>query len=181
MESNSVTNSPFNSAGNGDPRVVPSVDPFNMPQQPINSLQLRPGSVRQTAVGNLVSSSHAGLGNAAFSAQLLPAMTTNQVNFILTDALARTVSGQPDVALFTGITDPSQIAPDNSNQWPNVNFGLSNMPWMPYQNWGITDNVNTVTSVAIRNNTSNDVNVVIAVRWRLVTNQSATFEQSAIS
>lgn len=177
MEPQDITGSPFVEVGSDitKPPVVATTNPLSTTPQ-VDPLQLRPATVRPQAVGNLITASHAGLGHALFVYQLLLASSTTQLNVSINDNQSRTLQANPDVALYTNITDSSQISA--TNQWPNVSFGFSNLPWMTYANWGLTDNANVVTSVAMRNNNVNNVNVIVAIRWRLITNQSATFEQS---
>lgn len=172
-------NSPFMEANNGEPGFTEIAAPDGVEEGGLNPLTIRPSTINQQAVGNLITSSAVALGQAAFATQQLPTMTTTQVNFTLADNAGRTISPNPDVAVYTNVTNPNQISA--ANQWPNAAYGMSNLPWQQYQNFGLTDNVNAVTSVSIRNNNAFAVNVVIAVRWRIITNSSATFQQGSVS
>lgn len=133
-----------------------------------------PSAVRGRALGDIVESSHAGLGAGDSASLTIPASTSGNFRFTLTDNLNRTLFAKPDLAWYIGSVSAT-------NQWPNSSYGMGNMPSMYFDDWGSTNNVNTVTHLVVRNNSGAEQLVIAVCRWRVIKNAAASFGQSQTS
>lgn len=100
-------------------------------------------------------------------------------NITLTDTFNRVLLAVPDIAIYTDVTTPGTPTISVADQYPNTTYGMGNMPIAIWNDWGLSDNVNVVTRVVIRNNTGSDRKVKIVYRFRIITNASVALGGTA--
>lgn len=136
--------------------------------------QLLPNSVDGQVVGNIIESSHAGLGTGARGTVVIPDGSSGTFTFTLFDKLSRTILAVPDVSWYIGSVS-------TATQWPNTTFGMGNMRSTVWNDFGTTDNVNVVTKLIVRNDTGSPQTVIGICRWRVIKNSTAEFQQGQVS
>ena len=139
--------------------------------------QLLPGSTTKQQLGNIVTVSHKP-GEAYLYADTIPTSTTGIIRVEVRDDYGRVFLPQPECAVYTGVSSTVGTMPQ-ANAWPNASYAMNNFPVsiIPLDG-AYSDDTHSVTTFAIRNNSGADVPVVVAVRWRLITNSASSFEQS---
>lgn len=150
-------------------QTIPNVTGFppseNNPR--VNQQQLLPAAIKERLLGNIISgnpvSTEAGSGNA--STLTIPDASTGYVRNTLTDNFGRVLLAVPDISVYIGSISAA-------TQWPSdsLSIGMGNMPLHVRNDWGRTDNVNVVNEIAIRNNTGSSQDVIVVLRWRIITN-----------
>lgn len=155
-----------------DPYLIPnaSVDQLLKPDQNrIGADSIFGQSISAGKIGDIITgnpaSTNLGTGLSSGAATIADASSLSYI-FTLTDNYNRVLVAIPDIAIYV---DGSAVA----NQWPNTTYGMGNMPITWFNDWGLTNNVNTVTRVVVRNNTGGSRSVTVIVRWRLITNSTA--------
>lgn len=97
----------------------------------------------------------------------LPDATTVTFNSTLTNNQNQQVLGVPDISVYIGITDISQVS--DATQWPNSTVGASNFPiYFNPSDWGMSDGINQVARTTCRNNTGSPQDVLHVVHWRVI-------------
>lgn len=138
------------------------------PNRRITASRIRGQIISGSKVGDIITGNPAttnlGFGNVAEG--IVTNATSTEFILQLSDNFHRVILAVPDVSIFVGFIDPT-------TQWPNPTYGMGNMPCMVFNSWGYSNNVNVVTSVVVRNDTGADINVIVAYRWRIITNSSA--------
>lgn len=128
----------------------------NAPQ--IDTLDFRPGTVSEQAVGNIITGITARTGKIT-----LVNSTTNVTTVTLTDINNRLMVAPAEADIFI----------NGSDHWPTANYAMGNMPVSVFNNFGLSDGTNIVTTVAVRNNSGSDVQAVITCYYRVITNNSS--------
>lgn len=149
-------------------------DPLTTDTGRVSQQKVLPTSISPRLLGSIISSSHSGLGAGAFSSFSIPGVTSGKFDFTVADKLGRTILAIPDIAVYVNTLTAA-------NQWPNATYGMGTLPITVFNNWGETDNVDTVTTVVVRNNTPNPVFVIVVCRWRIITNPVSTLPQANAS
>lgn len=101
--------------------------------------------------------------------------TSSAVTSTIADNYKRIILAVPQVSIYIGITNTSQILADGSNQWPTAAVGGGNFPvyFNPFD-WGRSDDLNQVTRITCRNNTGSDQQVLAVIQWKMLTVPSST-------
>lgn len=147
--------------------TIPDKDPLEGEGERVSQQGLLPGSVQARNVGSIVTNSAAGLGAGTYVYATIPATQSLNFLFTLADNQNRVTLAVPDVGFFVN------GAVTEDNRWPTSTLGMGTMPVLVYNDWGLTDNINTVTHVVWRNNSGDAQPVVVVCRWRIITNTSA--------
>lgn len=122
----------------------------------IDTTQLRPSAVGQEGVGDLITGQTATTGLVFVADQ-----TTNITEFTLTDNYNR------------GMLAPAEAwIQVNGFTWPSAQFAMGNFPVSVFNNFGISDGINIVTTVACRNNSGATVQLQVTAYFRVITNSS---------
>lgn len=160
-----------------EPDSIPSVDPFVTAATTagrVNQQSMIPSSVTNRILGSIISSSASGLGNASFLETTMTVAQTISFDFFVSDTKGRTIIAVPDIGVYVG-----SISPDN--QYPTALYNPATLQVSSYNNWGLTDNINTVTSVVVRSNFVDPIDVIVVCRWRVITNPTVALAQSSTS
>lgn len=131
----------------------------------VNQQEMLPAAIKERLLGNIITgnppSFEPGSGNVATIT--IPDAATGYIRNTLIDNFGRVLLAVPDISIYI---DSISVA----NQWPTATIGMGNMPIHSRNDWGRTDNVNVVSEVAVRNNTGSSQNVIVVLRWRIITN-----------
>lgn len=135
----------------------------------VNQQRILPSAVKSRSFGAIIfgSPSSNALGSGVNSGVITISNATNRsVAITASDAFKRTLLVSPDIAIFIGSVT-------SANQWPNSTYHMGNLPITIFNDWGLTNNVNTVTRVGIYNNTGSSRDVIIVYRARFIRNPVA--------
>lgn len=152
--------------------------PYHKPDVPLDDI-LKPDETRMAAhriigqatsgskIGDVVSGSPAStnLGTGTALTSTIADATSGTFNFTVTDNFSRVLLAVPDMAVYIG-------TPSAATLWPNTSFGMGNMPIAFFNNWGLTNNVNVVHTIVVRNNTGSPQTVTVIGRFRIITNST---------
>lgn len=148
--------------------------PENPPIVPIridtrtSQQELLPNSVQVRQIGSLFSDvpNTVNLGVAIFSTSVIPNSSTGVFNFTVADNAGRQIIAPADWSAYIGSVSAA-------NQWPTSfpgGVGAGGMPiYATLSDFGMSNNLNVVTRIIVRNNTGSTQTVIVAVRWRIVT------------
>lgn len=152
-------------------------DKENSPR--VNQQQMLPAAIKQRLLGEIIGSSTGTVkaGSGTSSTSTIPDATSASFLFTTTDNFNRVILVVPDVAIYVHATAATV---SSANQWPNATYGAGNMPVTVINDWGLTNNVNFVCRVVVRNNTGGSVNVIVVYRGRIITNALAGSEAANV-
>lgn len=134
----------------------------------VNQQQVQPNAVKSRLLTETIITANPvsdALGSGIRLSATLDALQTADFDFYVNNEAGLTLFGSPDVAVYIG-----SISSDNL--WPSNGYGMVTLPVSVFNNWGLTDNRNVVTSVFVGNNSGSIVTVFVVLRWRLILNQS---------
>lgn len=160
----------------GEPDSIPNVDPFTQGSTDstrINQQSVVPNAMKNRLLGSLISSSASGLGNGSILKYVIPGGGTANFEFEIADVQGRTIVAVPDIAVYIGSIS-------GSTQWPFGPFGPITFPVSCFNNWGLTNNVNSFTSVVVANQFSDAQQLYVVCRWRIVTNPTINLAQATV-
>lgn len=132
----------------------------------VKQQDLLPAAVKQRLLGNIITGYPESLapGSGVITAAYgLSDSTTGYFTNVLSDNFGRVILAVPDISIYIGSISAT-------TQWPNASVGMGNMPIHIRNDWGKTNNVNVVTEIAVRNNTGSAQDVIVVLRWRIITN-----------
>lgn len=148
-------------------RSIPDVDANKiLDAGRTNQQAVLPNAVQSRLLGNLFASEPAGteLGTGVIATTDIATLTSSQFDFTVVNNSGLELVAIPDVAVYVG-----EINSDN--EWPNSTYGMGSLPITVFNNWGLTNNKNVVTTVVVRNNFGTLVaDVSVIIRWRLIVN-----------
>lgn len=132
----------------------------------INQQQVLPSAIQTRLIGNLFSNNPSSeqAGSGIRLEGVIPNNSSGRFTFTLSDNQNRELIATYDIAFYIG-----EDAND-STQWPNASFGMGNMPFVVYNDWGLTDNRNIVARAVMRNNSGANQNVICYLRFRIIAN-----------
>lgn len=144
----------------------------------IGQQNVKPNAVKDTALGPIVTSSHAGLGSGLGAQVSVPIGFSANIVFTLNDAKKRALLAVPDVSVYVPATTLADIK--SINLWPTASWGGGTMPVYVMNDWASTDNSNVVTRVLVRNNGASAVPVLVIIRWRIIAQSTNTISQGLV-
>lgn len=128
-----------------------------------NQQSLLPTSLQNRLLANFISSS-----NQTYSAAVIQPSTSGTFTFTVRNTKGLRIVAVPDVSVYVGVTSLSEIKFEN--QWPTPALGGGNFPvYITPNDWGYTDNLNSVTRITCRNNSASPVPALAVVQWRILT------------
>lgn len=133
-----------------------------------------PSFITSRSLGQVITSSATGLGNALFANFVVPNSTSGVFTLKVANVNKQVILAVPDVSVYIG----SQ--PSDATQWPTAAVGGGNLPVYVMNDFGQTDNVNVVTRVVVRNNTGSDQSITVAIRWRIITNSASALPNQSL-
>lgn len=159
-------------SGNTILPIAPDLSPVDNSR--LSQQYVRPSAVKSSGLGPIVASSASGVGNGLAATATIAGSGNNQIfNFTVADKKGRTILALPDVSVYiNSIT--------TANQWPTSSYGVATLPVTVMNDWGLTDNINTVTRVVVRNNNVASVFVIVVCRWRVITNPTVQLAQADV-
>lgn len=127
-----------------------------------------PAAVKQRILGEFITGSPApnNLGSGVSATITVPSGASRSALITTSDNFNRTIMTSPDVAIYVGSIS-------EATQWPNASQNMGNFPVSVFNDWGLTNNVNSVTRVQMYNNTGGSLDVIVAARIRLIKNPVA--------
>lgn len=148
---------------------VDNVEAFENNNDPtrVNQQITLPDFIKNRSLGNIITSSHTGLGAGLFVNYTVLNGTSTVFYLSVKNNAGQVILAVPDVSIY-------QNSISSDNEWPNGNIAGNNFPVYVKNDYGTTDNVNVVTQVVARNNSGIDQPIVVAIRWRIITNSAAT-------
>lgn len=138
----------------------------------VNQQSLLPAAIKQRLLGEIIGSSTGSLslGSGVYGSSTMPDATSASFLFTTTDSFNRVILVVPDVAIYVNATTATISTAD---AWPNNSYGQGNVPVTVFNDWGLTNNVNYVCRVGIRNNSGGSINVIVVYRGRIISNALA--------
>lgn len=132
----------------------------------VSQQKLLPTAVQPRTFGDIILGNPASneLGSTAtITSLVVPNGLSRTLYLTLSDDFNRTLFSVPDVALYLTTADAA-------NQWPNATINMTNFPVSVMNDWGSTNNVNTVTLISMYNNSGSDRTIVFRARIRFIRN-----------
>lgn len=106
----------------------------------------------------------------------IPNSSSGKFVFAVNNNQNQQILALPDVTAYVGITDISQIS--NASEWPTAAIGGGNCPiYINSSDWGLSNGINSITKVVVRNNTGNPLDAVVVVQWRIITQPQSSDAQ----
>lgn len=156
VNQNPVVIQPASPPQNQDP-IAPSTTPTRTNQQ-----RMLPTAVQTRTLSQIISGS-----NTASIYVPTNAGAVHLVNFTLNNDLNHQVLAVPDMSLYIGITDISQVA--DADEWPRIGFEMHSFPVsFMASDWGQTNGIDQVAKVTWYNNSGDYQDVLVVAQWRVI-------------
>ena len=154
-----------------DPVAAADSAPPAPPSTRVNQQAVLPTAVQTKTFSNLIQT------NPSPTWLYVPtaAAVSHARNFTFTPQTSgqeQQVLAVPDMSLYIGITDISQV--DSSAQWPRTGFDVQSFPvFFINSDWGMTDGVDQVARIAWYNNSGSYQDVLIVCQFRYIVQPQA--------